>query len=41
VPVDGLVHGRTEVGGRRLGEGIERLGGHGLSVTVRGFLRSR
>ena len=28
VPVDGLVHGRTQVGGRRLGERVERLGGH-------------
>jgi hypothetical protein len=35
VPLDGLVHGRAKIGGRRLGEGVERLGGHGLSVSRR------
>ncbi len=29
LPLDGLMHGRTQVGGRRLGKGVEVLGGHG------------
>src|SRR5579863_10130049 len=30
VPLDRLVHGGTQVGGRRLGQGVEGGGGHGL-----------
>src|SRR5580700_9193274 len=33
VPLNGLMHSGAQVGGRRLGEGVERLGGHGLSVS--------
>jgi len=29
VPLNGLVHGGTQVRGRRAGEGVERLGSHG------------
>jgi hypothetical protein len=33
MPLNGLVHGRTQVGGRRAGEGVEGCGGHGTSLN--------
>ena len=34
MPLDGLVHGGAQIGGRSLGERVEGLGGHGSSVNV-------
>jgi hypothetical protein len=33
VPVNGLMHGRAQVGGRGAGEGVERRGGHSPSLS--------